>query len=85
MENEFIDILGIYPGMYASKFSVRKDSWDHYCELYMNSADHGNCFVPAKDTEGDALFVDMNKLLAFYVLTKSEVKKTKKTRKKASV
>jgi len=83
MENQFIEILGVYPGMYASKFSVRSDSWEHYCENYMNATDQGTCFLPCKDMEGDTLFVDMTKLLAFYVITKEPVKKGKKSTKKA--
>jgi hypothetical protein len=84
MQQQFVEILGIYPGMYASKFQVRIDSWEHFCETYMNSPDHGNCFVPCKDAEGDTLFVDMTKLLAFYVLTKEPKKKIKNGRKKAT-
>lgn len=80
-----MEILAIYPSMDASKFLVRKDSWEHYCEVYMNSADHGNCFLPCTDMEGDALFVDMTKLLAFYVLTKTSATKTKKVKKKAKL
>lgn len=87
MEKEYLDILGIYPGMYASKFHVRKDSWCVYTDNYMNESTNNTCFIPAKDTEGDPLWVDMHKLLAFYVLNpkkdeKNLVKKPKK--KKAS-
>jgi hypothetical protein len=78
MEHSYVEILGIYPGMFASKFSVRQDTWDHYCEDYMNERAGGACFMPCKDAEGEALFVDMTKLLAFYVLKKQPVKKTKK-------
>jgi hypothetical protein len=86
MQTEYIDILGIYPGMHSSKFTVRKDSWEHFCDNYMNYPDPGNCFLPCKDTEGDALFVDMTKLLAFYVLKKDPVKKdpSKKNKKNKS-
>jgi len=90
MEKHSVEILGIYPGMYASKFFVREDSWDHYCENYMNVTDTGNCFLPCKDAEGDSLFVDMTKLLAFYVLGKQPKKeentigKQPKTKKRKS-
>lgn len=82
MENGYIDILGIYPGMHASKFSVREDSWQHFCDVHLNREDSGTCFLPCKDMEGDFLFVDMTKLLAFYVLRKHEKPKPKKTVKK---
>lgn len=78
MEYKYIEILGIYPGMYASKFSVREDTWETYHEEYMNERAAGCCFMPCRDGEGDPLFVDMTKLLAFYVLKKDPVKKAKK-------
>jgi hypothetical protein len=83
MENDYIDILGVYPGMFASRFKVRKDSWEHYCDHYMNFPDQGQCFLPCKDLEGEPLFVDMTKLLAFYVFTKDPIKKNKKDKNKA--
>ncbi len=84
MQNDFIELLAIWPGMCSSKFLVRKDSWDHYCDHYMNFPDQGNCFLPCTDIEGDSLFMDMTKLLAFYVLTKPTVKKNKKSKKERS-
>jgi hypothetical protein len=93
MEKEYIEILGIYPGMYASKFFVRHDSWTHYEQFYLNDGEGGNCFLPCKDAEGDALFVDIKKLLAYYVLTKPEEQekilgkqpKSKKSAKKTNI
>ena len=82
MEPSYIEILGIYPGMYASKFKVREDSWEHFCDHHLNSPEAGNCFLPCQDAEGDALFVDMTKLLAFYVLKKAPVAKAPKSKPK---
>lgn len=79
---EYVQILGIYPGMYASKFQVRADSWEHFLETFFNTPEPGTCFLPCKDMEGDAVFVDMVKLLAFYVLPKDPVQKNKKKAKK---
>jgi hypothetical protein len=81
MEKDYVEILGIYPGMYASKFQVRADTWEHFL-CSMNLGEAGNCFMPCKDMEGDILFVDMTKLLAFYVLKKEPVKKNKKIKAK---
>lgn len=82
MDKDHITLLGIYPGMYASKFYVRKDSWNHFIDHHLNYPDPGNCFLPCKDMEGDSLFVDMTKLLAFYVIEKAPTPKTKKSKKK---
>lgn len=86
--NNYVELMGIYPGMYASKFFVRQDSWNHFLDNHLNYPDPGSCFLPCKDIEGDMLFVDMTKLLAFYVVKSttenSENKKSSKKKKDGS-
>lgn len=81
-EKKSVEILGIYPGMYASKFFVREDKWNYYMKNCINHPGGESCFVPCKDGEGDEIYVDMTKLLAFYVLKMAETSSDPKTKKK---
>lgn len=85
MESEYITIVGTYPGMVSYKFYVRADTWQHWCDNYMNFPDQGNCYLPAKDAQGNSLFVDMTKLLSFSVSDVMRQVKTKKTKKPKKV
>lgn len=64
-------ILGVYPGMYASKFAVHKEILNAYLDV-QNDITVPQYFLPCQDADGDEIYVDMKKLLAFYILKDEE-------------
>lgn len=75
MEKDYIEILAALPNMDLKKFRVRNDSWEHFCDHHLNLPEPGNCFLPCIDENGEAMFLDMTKIIYFYVLPNISKKK----------
>lgn len=86
MKDGFVKIIGNVAKQEDLSFYVRNDTWDHFLDFFLNAPEQNTCFIPGVDKDGDPLFVDMNKLVAFYAIsddktTKKKVQKTPKAGK----
>lgn len=68
----YTPIIGIYPSLNSYKFEVNDLELDNFLSNGLVSHDGGPWFMHCRDNDGDIVYIDMTKLLAFYVLSKSQ-------------